>query len=129
MTGDAPFTKITRVIARLNIGGPAIQAITLTHELEAFGYRTRLVRGVEDPAEGNMDYLAAERGVVPTRIPSMRRDPGPGDLVALPRAERSDGLQLCSLFRCDVDGQWLSTPITATRSPATSRGVPPVSTA
>jgi glycosyltransferase involved in cell wall biosynthesis len=85
MTGDAPFTKITRVIARLNIGGPAIQAITLTHELEAFGYRTRLVRGVEDPAEGNMDYLAAERGVVPTLIPSMRRDPGPGDLVALLR--------------------------------------------
>jgi len=72
-----------RIIARLNIGGPAIQAITLTQELEPFGYRTRLIRGVEDPAEGNMDYLARERGVVPTLIPSMRRDPGLGDLVAL----------------------------------------------
>jgi glycosyltransferase involved in cell wall biosynthesis len=85
MTADAPDTRITRIIARLNIGGPAIQAITLTQELEACGYRTRLVRGVEDPAEGNMDYLAAERGIVPTLIPSMRRDPGIGDFVALAR--------------------------------------------
>ncbi len=74
-----------RIIARLNIGGPAIQAITLTRELEPFGYRTRLVRGVEDAAEGNMDYLARERGVTPTLIPTMRRDPGVGDLVALLR--------------------------------------------
>ncbi|MGH2926864.1 MAG: glycosyltransferase [Solirubrobacteraceae bacterium] len=74
-----------RIIARLNIGGPAIQAITLTQELEGYGYRTRLVRGVEDPEEGNMDYLAAEREVVTTLIPSMRRDPGRGDLVALLR--------------------------------------------
>ncbi len=51
-----------RIIARLNVGGPAIQAITLTQELERFGYQTRLVRGVEDPAEGNMDYLANNAG-------------------------------------------------------------------
>jgi glycosyltransferase involved in cell wall biosynthesis len=76
---------VTRIIARLNIGGPAIQAITLTQELERFGYQTRLLRGVEDPAEGNMDYLAVERGVVPTLIPSMRRDPGFGDITALLR--------------------------------------------
>jgi glycosyltransferase involved in cell wall biosynthesis len=84
MTGNATAPRrLMRIIARLNIGGPAIQAITLTQELEHFGYRTRLVRGVEDPAEGNMDYLAVERGVVPTLIPSMRRDPGFGDLTAL----------------------------------------------
>lgn len=74
-----------RIIARLNIGGPAIQAITLTQELERFGFSTRLVRGAEDPAEGNMDYLARERGFTPTLIPEMRRDPGFGDLVALLR--------------------------------------------
>ena len=85
MTNDANRRRVVRIIARLNIGGPAIQAITLTQELERFGYRTRLVRGVEDPAEGNMDYLAEQRGVVPTLIPSMRRDPGLGDLVALLR--------------------------------------------
>ncbi len=84
LNGTRPI-RIMRLIARLNIGGPAIQTITLTRELEAFGYRTRLVRGAEDPDEGNMDYLAAERGVVPTLIPSMRRDPGAGDLLALLR--------------------------------------------
>jgi glycosyltransferase involved in cell wall biosynthesis len=84
-TDPLPSRRITRIIARLNIGGPAIQAITLTRELERFGYATRLVRGVEDPAEGNMDYLASARGVAPTLIPSMRRDPGAGDLDALAR--------------------------------------------
>ncbi len=74
-----------RIIARLNIGGPAIQAITLTQELERYGYSTRLVRGVEDAAEGNMDYLAQARGVSPTLIPTMRRDPGRGDIAALLR--------------------------------------------
>jgi glycosyltransferase involved in cell wall biosynthesis len=83
MTNQTRRQRVMRIIARLNIGGPAIQAITLTQELEPFGFQTRLVRGVEDPAEGNMDYLAAERGVVPTLIPSMRRDPGLGDFVAL----------------------------------------------
>jgi glycosyltransferase involved in cell wall biosynthesis len=83
MTKAAPRRRVMRIIARLNIGGPAIQAITLTQELERFGYETRLVRGVEDPTEGNMDYLAHERGVVPTQIASMRRDPGSGDLKAL----------------------------------------------
>lgn len=75
--------RITRIIARLNIGGPAIQAITLTRLLEAQGYRTHLIRGVEGPNEGNMDHLARQLGVCPTLVREMRRDPGPGDLVAL----------------------------------------------
>lgn len=77
--------RITRIIARLNIGGPAIQAISLTRLLEEHGYSTHLVRGSEAPSEGNMDYLARELGVQPTLIPQMRREPGPGDLVALRR--------------------------------------------
>lgn len=75
--------RIVRVIARLNIGGPAIQAITLTRLLESRGYRTRLVRGRESPTEGSMDYLAQELGVVPTLVGSLQRDPGPGDAAAL----------------------------------------------
>jgi glycosyltransferase involved in cell wall biosynthesis len=85
MTTPPAPPRILRIIARLNIGGPAIQAITLTRELDAFGYSTRLVRGVEDPTEGNMDYLAREYDVEPTRLPSMRRDPGVGDIVSLLR--------------------------------------------
>jgi glycosyltransferase involved in cell wall biosynthesis len=84
----AEGVRIVRVIARLNVGGPAIQAITLTRLLDPRGYRTRLVRGREGPQEGSMDYLARELSVSPTLIDSMRRDPGPGDLAALARLVR-----------------------------------------
>jgi glycosyltransferase involved in cell wall biosynthesis len=72
-----------RIIARLNVGGPAIQAITLTQRLSERGYSTVLVRGVEEPDEGNMDDLAASLGVRPVRIRWMRRNPSWRDLPAL----------------------------------------------
>jgi glycosyltransferase involved in cell wall biosynthesis len=75
--------RIVRIIARLNIGGPAIQAITLTRLLQPHGYRTRLVRGREGAEEGNMDHLARALRVKPTLVPSLRRDPGLGDFAAL----------------------------------------------
>ena len=82
MTASEPL-RIVRIIARLNIGGPAIQAITLTKELEPRGYRTTLVRGKEGPDEGNMDHLADALGVRPVLVPWMRRNPDPGDVLAL----------------------------------------------
>jgi glycosyltransferase involved in cell wall biosynthesis len=75
--------RVLRVIARLNIGGPAIQAISLTALMQNRGYATRLVRGSESPDEGSMDDLAQRMGVEPTLLASMRRDPGPGDGRAL----------------------------------------------
>jgi glycosyltransferase involved in cell wall biosynthesis len=75
--------RVVRVIARLNIGGPSIQAITLTKGLEPFGYRTALVRGREGEREGSMDDLADELGVEPVLVSSLRRDPGWHDLRAL----------------------------------------------
>jgi len=76
-------TRIVRIIARLNVGGPAIQAITLTQRLDADGYRTTLVRGREEPDEGTMDHLAGELGVRPLRVRSLRRNPGWHDVPAL----------------------------------------------
>jgi glycosyltransferase involved in cell wall biosynthesis len=78
-----PPIPVVRVIARLNIGGPAIQAISLTALMQARGYATRLVRGSESADEGTMDDLAQRMGVQPTLLASMRRDPGPGDARAL----------------------------------------------
>jgi glycosyltransferase involved in cell wall biosynthesis len=75
--------RVLRVIARLNIGGPAIQAISLTALMQDRGYATRLVRGSESADEGTMDDLAQGMGVAPTLVASMRRDPGLGDLRAL----------------------------------------------
>lgn len=79
----AERVRIVRIIARLNIGGPAIQAITLTRELDSRGYRTILVRGQEGPGEGNMDDLADRFGLRPVLVPCMRRNPGWRDIVAL----------------------------------------------
>ena len=75
--------RVVRIIARLNIGGPAIQAITLTRRLDALGYRTTLVRGQEDPGEGDMDYLADALSVQPVLVPRLQRSPGWSDLPAL----------------------------------------------
>ncbi len=72
-----------RIIARLNIGGPAIQAITLTRRMTERGYETALVRGREDPDEGSMDYRARELDVHPVLLPWMRRNPGWRDVPAL----------------------------------------------
>jgi glycosyltransferase involved in cell wall biosynthesis len=80
---DAGPTRVVRIIARLNIGGPAIQAITLTDRLAALGFHTTLVRGMEDPSEGNMDHLARALGVSPVRVPWLRRNPSWRDIPAL----------------------------------------------
>jgi glycosyltransferase involved in cell wall biosynthesis len=79
----AESIRVVRIIARLNIGGPAIQAITLTERLDPLGYRTTLVRGREEPEEGDMDYLADAHSVHPLRVPTLRRSPGWGDSRAL----------------------------------------------
>ena len=75
--------RVLRVISRLNVGGPAIQALTLTRLLEPLGYETTLVRGVEGPSEGTMDDLAARLGVNPQLQRSLGRELGPRDARAL----------------------------------------------
>jgi glycosyltransferase involved in cell wall biosynthesis len=71
---DKSTTKILRIIARLNVGGPAIQAITLTSELSSTGYQTMLVCGNVSPHEGDMAYLAAKKGVQPFAVPELGRE-------------------------------------------------------
>ena len=80
---DETPVRLVRIISRLNIGGPAIQAITLTNRLTPLGYQTTLIRGREAPDEGSMDYLADELNVRPVLIRSLGRNPGPQDLRAL----------------------------------------------
>jgi glycosyltransferase involved in cell wall biosynthesis len=75
--------RVLRIIARLNVGGPAIQAINLTRHLEPYGYETVLLRGRESPTEGSMDHLADDMGVKPVYLTGLRRDVGLHDLRAL----------------------------------------------
>ena len=78
-----PETKILRIIARLNIGGPAIHTILLSHELDRIGYKTILVKGSEGQTEGNMIYLAESKGIKPVVIPELGREIGfKNDLIA-----------------------------------------------
>jgi glycosyltransferase involved in cell wall biosynthesis len=79
---------VLRVISRLNVGGPALQAVSLTKRLEPLGYETTLVRGVEGPREGSMDALANDLGVQPHLVRSLRRELGPRDLAALAQISR-----------------------------------------
>lgn len=51
--------RILRVITRLNIGGPSIQALALTSRLAAMGATTTLIHGRLGEGEGDMRYLAA----------------------------------------------------------------------
>jgi glycosyltransferase involved in cell wall biosynthesis len=69
--------KVIRVIARLNIGGPAIHVILLSAKLNPDQYETLLVSGKEAPNEGNMLDLAEREGVEPLVIPNLGRELNP----------------------------------------------------
>lgn len=50
---------VVRIITRLNIGGPSIQATRLTSALESHGFTTTLIHGRLGEGEGDMSYLIA----------------------------------------------------------------------
>ncbi len=66
--------KILRIIARLNVGGPARHVVWLTEGLKPAGYDTLLVAGVVPPGEDDMSYVAAASGVQPFTLPQMSRE-------------------------------------------------------
>lgn len=65
---------IHRVIARLNVGGPAMHVVNATRALNEGPWRTRLIAGFVPHTEGDMSYYAAERGVELTILPEMSRE-------------------------------------------------------
>jgi glycosyltransferase involved in cell wall biosynthesis len=77
--------RVLRVITRLNIGGPSIQAIALSDRLSARGFETELVYGRLGAGEGDMRYLFAP-GLRTRYLSSLRRPVAPlHDPVALAR--------------------------------------------
>jgi glycosyltransferase involved in cell wall biosynthesis len=66
-------TRILRVIARLNVGGPAIHVTLLAHKLGPPDYESLLVCGHVEPGEGDMQYYAERHGVHPVIIPELGR--------------------------------------------------------
>ncbi len=70
--------RILRVIARMNVGGPAWQVSVLTRGLDAGRFETRLIVG--DVGEGETDFVELRDPDLPlTRIPTLGRSVRFGD--------------------------------------------------
>src|SRR5947207_8271325 len=65
--------KIVRVIARLNVGGPAKHVVWLSN-LQTAEYESLLVAGTVPPGEDDMGYFATEMGISPIFVPEMSRE-------------------------------------------------------
>jgi glycosyltransferase involved in cell wall biosynthesis len=75
--------KILRVIARLNMGGPALHVAYLTEGLTKRGYDTTLVSGSLARGEDSMAFVADAHGVQVVRIDELGREISPlRDLMA-----------------------------------------------
>jgi glycosyltransferase involved in cell wall biosynthesis len=72
-TSDGPI-RILRVIARLNMGGPAIHVANLAAGLETRGYHTTLVAGSLARGEDSMDFLAERLGIDVVSVPELQRE-------------------------------------------------------
>jgi glycosyltransferase involved in cell wall biosynthesis len=66
--------RVLRVIARLNMGGPAIHVSSLAAGLETRGYHTTLVAGSLARGEDSMAFVAQRLGVAVVSVPQMERE-------------------------------------------------------
>jgi len=86
-----PLMKILRIIARLNVGGPARHVIWLTKELKDDEFQTVLIAGTVPAGEENMGYFAEQNGVKPVFIEEMSRELSLRDAVSLYKIYRRIG--------------------------------------
>ncbi len=90
-----------RIIARLNVGGPALHVALLAQHLNPpvnAAYESLLVAGQVGDDEGDMSYYAESLGVTPTIIPALGRSLHPvRDLIVIGQLVR-----LMGRFKPDV---------------------------
>src|SRR5688572_10827460 len=75
--------KILRIIARLNVGGPARHVVWLTEAFNDGEYKTKLIAGSVPDGEEDMSYFAAEHSVEPVYLKEMSRELSAKDVVSL----------------------------------------------
>ncbi|MEP6893106.1 MAG: glycosyltransferase family 4 protein [Gaiellaceae bacterium] len=81
--------SILRVIARLNVGGPALHVAYLSAGLTLRGYDTTLVAGTIARGEESMAYIAEEAGARVVALPGLSREISPlHDALAIVRLAR-----------------------------------------
>ena len=66
--------KVLRIIARLNIGGPARHVIILNSGLNKKRFSSHLVAGAVSEGEGDITHMAREMDIEPLIIPELRRE-------------------------------------------------------
>jgi glycosyltransferase involved in cell wall biosynthesis len=66
--------QVLRVIARLNMGGPALHVAYLTEGLAERGYDTTLVAGTLARGEDSMQFVAERHGVQIVRVDQLHRE-------------------------------------------------------
>jgi glycosyltransferase involved in cell wall biosynthesis len=69
--------RVLRLIARLNMGGPALHVAYLTHGLAERGYDTTLAAGSLAHGESSMSFVADELGVSVRPISQLHREVSP----------------------------------------------------
>lgn len=91
--------RVLRVITRLNVGGPALQAALLATRLDPERFETLLVAGAESAREGSMLELGRLPDGLPLRrVPSLGRElSAVDDLQAL-----SEIVRIARRFRPDI---------------------------
>src|SRR6266849_8965364 len=81
--------RVLRVIARLNMGGPALHVAYLTAGLRERGYDTTLVAGTLARGEDSMAFVADELGVDVEKVEALQREISPlRDAFAIVRLAR-----------------------------------------
>src|SRR5438046_1909485 len=81
--------RVLRVIARRNMGGPALHVAYLTAGLRERGYETTLVAGTLARGEDSMAFVADELGVEVERVEALQREISPWrDVLAILRLAR-----------------------------------------
>src|SRR5690349_13634247 len=100
MSTGRPPIRVARIITRLNIGGPSIQATALATRLVPRGFETLLVHGSLGVGEGDMRYLLPTdaNGVEVRHVPALRRAVAPVDDASALR----EIVTLLGAFRPDI---------------------------
>jgi Glycosyltransferase len=75
--------KILRIIARLNVGGPARHVVWLSSALNNEQYTTQLVAGSVPQGEEDMSYFADEHEVRPLYLKEMSRELSLKDAISI----------------------------------------------
>jgi len=71
------MTRVLRLIARLNMGGPALHVSYLARGLQERGYTTTLGAGALARGESSMSFVADELGVEVVDVPYLHREVSP----------------------------------------------------